>query len=290
MIRSMTGYGHAQLQHPTETITVSIKTLNHKYLDLKVSNLEAHPALELKVQDLIGQHFSRGRVEVRIEVERRGLPSLAINYEAAHAYATVLQQLIKDLKLSEKSLSVDTLLKLEGVVHRSEEPETELWSRIEPALREAIAQTQASRQREGQLLAEELAHILSLLEHELEEIEQSAPNVKRLYKERLLERVRELTDNTIELDEGRLELEVAIFAERADITEEMARVHMHLQAARQALTDPEPAGRLLDFLAQELSREANTISAKAKDAQIATCILEMKSLIEKFREQARNAE
>jgi uncharacterized protein (TIGR00255 family) len=157
-------------------------------------------------------------------------------------------------------------------------------------LKEAIAQAKTSRQREGHLLADELLRLIGLMERELAEIEQSAQAVKRLYKERLRERVRELTENTVELDEGRLEMEVALLAERSDITEEIARLKMHLQAARTALAGPEPAGRLLDFLAQELAREANTISAKAKDAQITARVLEMKSLIEKFREQARNVE
>ncbi len=285
----MTGYGHAQRQYPTETVTASVKTLNHKYLDLKISGMEAHPALELKIQEIIGQLFSRGRVEVSIEIERRGLAPLTLNTEIARAYAAALRKLAQDLQLDD-GLSLDTLLRLEGVLQRSEAPETELWERIEPVLREALTQAQAHRAREGQLLAEELLQIISRLERELGEIEQSAPAVKRLYKERLRERVRELTENALELDEGRLEMEVALFAERADITEEMARLKMHLQAARQAIVGPEPAGRLLDFLAQELAREANTISAKAKDAQITACVLEMKSLIEKFREQARNVE
>jgi uncharacterized protein (TIGR00255 family) len=289
MIRSMTGYGHAQGQSPTETITVSIKTLNHKYLDLKISGLEAHPALELRVQELLGKDFSRGRIEVQVEIERCGLAPLAINTEIARTYAEALQKLSRDLQLTE-SFSLDTLLKLEGVLQRSEEPEAALWERIEPVLKEAIAQAQMSRQREGQLLASELLRIIGLVERELDEIEQSAPTVKRLYRERLRERVRELTENTVELDEGRLEMEVALLVERSDITEEMARLKMHLQAARNAIAGPEPAGRLLDFLAQELAREANTISAKAKDAQITSCVLGMKSLIEQFREQARNVE
>jgi uncharacterized protein (TIGR00255 family) len=285
----MTGYGHAQRQSPTETITVSIKTLNHKYLDVRISGLEAHPALELHVQELLEKEFSRGRVEVQIKIERRGLAPLTINTEIARAYAEALQKLRGDLQLAE-SFSLDTLLKLEGVLQRSEEPEAALWERIEPVLKEAIAQAKTSRQREGHLLADELLRLIGLMERELAEIEQSAQAVKRLYKERLRERVRELTENAIELDEGRLEMEVALLAERSDITEEIARLKMHLQAARTALAGPEPAGRLLDFLAQELAREANTISAKAKDAQITARVLEMKSLIEKFREQARNVE
>lgn len=285
----MTGYGHAQCQYHAETVTVSVKTLNHKYLDLQISGLEAHPALELKAQERVRQHFVRGRVEVSVEIERRGLTPLAINMEIARAYAEALRKLSQELQLAE-SLSLDILLKLEGVLQRSEEPEAELWERIEPALQEAIAQAHISRQREGQLLAQELLRIISLLEHELDEIERSAAAVKTLYKERLRERVRELLENSVKLDEGRLEMEVALFAERADITEEIARLKIHLQAARHAIAGPEPAGRLLDFLAQELAREANTISAKAKDAQITSCVLEIKSLIEKFREQARNVE
>ncbi len=285
----MTGYGHAQRQGPTETITVSVKTLNHKYLDLKISGLEAYPALELKVQESVGQHFARGRVEVSIQIGRPGLAPLVIQREIARAYSEALHELSRELQLP-GSFSLDTLLRLEGVLQRSEEPETELWERIEPVLQEALAHAHESRTREGQLLAQELLQIISLLEGKLAEIEQSAPTVKKLYHERLRERVRELTENAVELDEGRLEMEVALLAERSDITEEIARLRMHLQAARHAIAGPEPAGRLLDFLAQELAREANTIAAKAKDAQITSCVLEMKSLIEKFREQVRNVE
>nr|BAL59160.1 hypothetical conserved protein [Candidatus Acetothermum autotrophicum] len=289
MICSMTGYGHAQHHGPTETVTVSIKSLNHKYLDVKISGLEAHPALELKAQDIIAQHFVRGRVEVSLEIERHGQAPLALNTEIARAYTEALHKLSRELQLTE-GFSLDTLLKLEGVLQRSEEPQDELWERIEPALREALAQAQESRRREGELIAQELGRIIALLERELDKIEQSAPAVKKLYQERLRERVRELTENAVELDEGRLEMEVALLAERADITEEIARLKMHLHAAKAAIAGPEPAGRLLDFLAQELAREANTISAKAKDAQITSCVLEMKALIEQFREQARNVE
>ncbi len=289
MICSMTGYGHAQSQSAAETITVSIKTLNHKYLDVKIFGLEAHPALELQVQDLLGKAFSRGRVEAHIEITRCGLAPLAINTEIARAYVEALRQLSRELQLPD-NLSLDTLLKLEGVLQRSEEPETALWERLEPVFQEAIAQVRASRQREGQLLADELEQILALLAEKLAQVERSALTVKELYRERLWERIRELIQNTGELDEGRLEMEVALLAERSDITEEIARLKMHLQAARNAIVGPEPAGRLLDFLAQELAREANTISAKAKDAHIVTSVLEMKALIEKFREQARNVE
>lgn len=286
MIYSMTGYGQAQ----GPAVTISIKTLNHKYLEPKLYGLEEHPALELKAQEILSQTLARGRVEVRVRAERPQPLNATINFDAARAYNELLQRLINELKLVNSSVSLEALLRLEGIFQRAEESEAELWEQIEPALRTAVAQTQESRRREGALLAQELQKLLTLMGRELEEIERQAPSVKQLYKERLQERLRELMQNSAALDEGRLELEVALFAERADITEEIARLRMHLQASEKALHSPEAVGLRLDFLAQELSREANTIASKAKDGLIAQRVIEIKSLIEKFREQARNVE
>ncbi len=286
MTCSMTGYGQAQ----SFTVTVSIKSLNHKHLEPKIYGLEDHPALELKTQELISASFARGRVEVRIRTERPQQLAVTINKEAARAYTEMLRQLIRELNLANPGVSLEALLRLEGVFQQSAESETELWEQIEPALQAAIAQVQASRRREGALLAQELQKLLKLMEQELGEIERQAPAIKQLYRERLQERLREILQNTATLDEGRLELEIALLAERADVTEEVARLRMHLQAAQEALQSSEPVGLRLDFLSQELGREANTIAAKAKDGLIAQRVIEIKALIEKFREQARNIE
>lgn len=286
MTRSMTGYGQAQ----SFTVTASIKSLNHKYLEPKIYGLEDHPALELKTQELLNASFARGRIEARIRTERPQQLAVTINKEAARAYTEMLQQLIKELNLANPGVSLEALLRLEGVFQQSEESETELWEQIEPVLKEAISQTQESRRREGALLSQELQKLLKLMDQELDEIERQAPAIKQLYRERLQERLREILQNSVTLDEGRLELEIALLAERVSVTEEVARLRMHLQAAQEALQSAEPVGLRLDFLAQELGREANTIASKAKDGLIAQRVIEIKALIEKFREQARNIE
>ncbi|MCS6903342.1 MAG: YicC family protein [Candidatus Bipolaricaulota bacterium] len=282
----MTGYGQAQ----DSRFTISIKTLNHKYLEPKIYGLEEHPALELKAQELLNANFRRGRIEARIRSRSPELPAVNINREAARAYTEMLQQLITELKLANPGVSLEALLRLEGIFQKTEESEEDLWEQIEPVFKTAIAQCQESRQREGALLAQELSRLLKLMAPELEEIERQAATFKAVYRRRLHERLKELLQNSVTLDEGRLELEVALLAERADISEEIARLRMHLHAAQEALENSESVGLRLDFLSQELAREANTIASKAKDGLIAQAVIELKALIEKFREQARNVE
>ncbi|MCI2429884.1 YicC family protein [Candidatus Acetothermia bacterium] len=286
MLKSMTGYGQAQ----DHTLTISIKTLNHKYLEPKIYGLEEHPALELKIQELLGASFARGRVEVRIRSKRPQELAVTIHQEAARAYTEMLQQLIKELKLANSGVSLEALLRLEGIFQRTEESEEDLWEQIEPILKAAIAQAQESRQREGELLSQELSRLLKSMTQELEEIERQAVTIKPLYRQRLQERLREILQNSVALDEGRLELEIALLADRADISEEIARLRMHLQASEATLQNSESVGLRLDFLSQELAREANTVASKARDGLIAQRVIELKSLIEKFREQARNVE
>jgi uncharacterized protein (TIGR00255 family) len=157
------------------------------------------------------------------------------------------------------------------------------------ALQEAIDSAQAMRHREGEALADELRALLAALRAELAEIGARAPELKALYRERLTQRVQELTAH-VELDSERLEQEVVIWAERSDITEELARLGIHIQAAEEAIRASEPAGRTLDFLAQEMNREANTIASKARDSEIAQRAVALKTHIERFREQVRNVE
>jgi uncharacterized protein (TIGR00255 family) len=171
---------------------------------------------------------------------------------------------------------------------RLEEQEEELWPLLKRVLQEAIAQALTMRAREGERLRRDLEGYLARLEELVGEVEARAPQVKLHYKERLRKRAEELLE--FELDEARLEEEVVLFAERADITEELARLRSHLAAAREVIAGEEPAGRILDFLAQEMFREANTISAKAREGEILQRAVAMRAEIEKFREQVRNIE
>jgi uncharacterized protein (TIGR00255 family) len=164
-----------------------------------------------------------------------------------------------------------------------------LWPLLERALGEAIAAVREMRRREGEALASELAQLAEAIRAELLEVEARAPQLVQLYRERLQERIHQL-ELGIELDRQRLEQEVALWAERSDITEEIARLKIHLSAVKEAIHSDEPAGRTLDFLAQEMYREVNTMAAKARDGEISQRLILMKGRIECLREQVRNVE
>jgi uncharacterized protein (TIGR00255 family) len=288
MIHSMTGYGKGEAHGNNWGVCVSLKTLNHKYLDVKLYGCEEHEQVELKTREALRQAFSRGRVEARIDLEREGELDLAYNLETVRRYHQFLAGLIDALGLDDH-VTLEHLLKLEGVIARAKTEDETLWPLVQSALAQAITSAQTMRAREGEGLAAELRQHLRDLTSEMTQVEAYASQIKLAYKERLAARIRELLQGT-DVDPERLETEVAIFAERADITEELARLKIHLKAAEEAMDGPEPAGRVLDFLAQELGREVNTIGAKAKDGQIARNIISMKATIEKFREQVRNVE
>lgn len=288
MIRSMTSFGEASCSANGWTVRISIKTLNHKYLEIKVKGLEEYERLELQSRDLLQKSFVRGRIEVRVELQLQQEAEIKYDLEAARRRLRSLQRLVEELKLADK-VSLDHLLSLEGVLQQERLEEAKLWPALENSLLQAIAQVLARREREGHDLKEEVRKYLAELAKHLRQIEVQAPQVKEYFKEKLRQRALELLKD-ITINEDRLEEEAVLFAERSDVTEEVARLKSHLQAAQQAIEAAEPAGRVLDFLAQEMYREVNTIGSKAKEAQIARWIVEMKSQIEKLREQVRNIE
>lgn len=288
MITSMTGYGEGQARGAGWLVTVKIKTLNHRYLDLQIQGLEDF-SLELQALELLKRSFRRGRVEVQVTLEREGENIPRFDAVTARQHYEGLKQLARDLGLGEQ-ISLDHLLRLGGGALKvlSADPKV-LWSMLQEALQRAIDAAQRMRLREGEALAAELSQRLQALQNVLAGIEARAPQVKLLYRERLRQNILELQPQ-IELDPGRLEQEVALWAERSDITEELGRLKIHLAAAQKAIEGPEPAGRTLDFLAQEMYRETNTMAAKARDGEIAQKLIEMKGLIESLREQVRNVE
>ena len=289
MLSSMTAYGEGHSMAVTPAVNIWVKTLNHRYLELSIRGLESYPGLELYCRQLVKRSFARGRVEVNIGFERSAGASISCDTELAKGYYQVLEQLAQELELSDRP-SLGQLIGLEGVLRHTELPDPEA---LQPALTEALeAALQAARQerqREGAALGRELAGCLQSLQEEITAIEAQMPQLLKIYAQKLRDRVQELTGQ-VALEPGRLEAEAALLAERADITEELARLRIHLQAALQALDSSEPTGRTLDFLAQEMNREANTIGAKARDGQIASRIITIKSLIDQLREQVRNIE
>jgi uncharacterized protein (TIGR00255 family) len=288
MLTSMTAYGEGSSGGGTPVVKASIKTLNHRYLDINIHGLDNYPCLELDCRQLIQGAFARGRVEARISFERTDAMPIACDTELAKSYYKTLSQLAEELQLPERP-SIGHLIGLAGVLRPVELPESVLQPALEVALQGAIAAAQAERRREGQALRTELERCLLALQDEVRAIETLTPQLLRDYHEKLCQRVRELSDEVV-LDQGRLEVEVALIAERADITEELTRLLIHLQAARQALDALEPTGRTLDFLAQEMNREVNTMGSKARDREIARRTITMKALIDQLREQVRNIE
>ncbi len=288
MIRSMTGFGEASASKNGWIVSTRLKTLNHKFLDISVKGLEEYEELELQARDLLKSSFARGRIELRVELEKEGASGLTYDFKKALSYYKCLSELIQKLKLDDH-VSLAHLIGLEGVLKREELEQGELWPALERGLKRSIEKVQEARQREGQGLRKELNKHLKGLKGLLAKIEARAPRMKQCFKEQLRRRAAELLQG-IEISEDRLEQEAVLLAERSDITEEIARLKIHLKAALEAIDSKEPAGRVLDFLAQEMAREINTIASKAKDSVIAGLAVEMKTHIEKLREQVRNVE
>lgn len=288
MITSMTGYGEATVQGNGWYLSIKIKTLNHKYLDLQVKGLEEYEALELQALEALKRSFQRGRIEVAVDMEREGDSPPSIDLATVRQHYEELQQIVKELHLDEP-VTLDHVLRLGGALKPLPPDANGLWPLLEPVLQEAVAAVKTMRCQEGKALAVELTQLCETLGKELSIVEAQAPALKRTYKERFQQRIRELAPG-IELDPARIEQEIAIWAERTDITEEIARLKIHLIATQKVIEGAEPAGRTLDFLAQEMYREVNTMSAKARDAEIAQQLIEAKGQIERIREQVRNVE
>ncbi len=282
----MTGYGEGSAQGEGWRVSAKVKSLNHRYLEIYLRGLEEYPELDLRVRDLVQKRFARGRMEVSLKLECLGEEALRFDPEAVRPYWEGLRRLAEALGLEEPSL--DHLLRVGAI--RPEPPDPEgLWPVLQEALGEALDAVEEMRRREGKALTHELLALLEQLEWEIDAVAERAPQLKEHYRERLHKRVEELG---VEVDPERLEQEVVLYAERSDIAEELARLRIHREAAERALEAgrEEAVGRELDFLAQEMNREANTIASKAREGEVAQRVVAMKALIERFREQVRNVE
>ena len=214
-----------------------------------------------------------------------------MNRGLAKAYATELNRLAKELKLT-GSLSIDTLMRAPGVLQTNEEASDaeDFWASVERALKKALEMMLKMREREGSNLQKDLTHRIGTMQKSVARVKKEAPQVQKRYREQLLDRIKNAGLNDTALDDERLLKEVVYFADRSDVTEEITRLESHFQQYQECLKSPEPVGRTLDFLAQEMNREINTIGSKANDARISKEVVVLKTELEKFREQAQNVE
>jgi uncharacterized protein (TIGR00255 family) len=293
MIASMTGFGEGQATVEGVTATVEIRSVNKRHCDVSVrmpSTLAAH---ESQVQSHIKQAFERGRFNVRIQVEEAETEALPIEVDAdaAAAYKRLLERLRDAAGLNEP-VKLEHLLDFSDIfttVERDEEEPEEAWEAAQVALGEAIEQLRTMRRQEGRALRDDLEARVSDIEERLDTVEERAPERVEEKRERLTERLEQLVDDD-RIDPDRLETEIAILADKLDITEECVRLRSHLEQFREALDNDDAVGRKLKFITQEIHREVNTIGSKANDPEISRAVVPMKEEIEKIREQIRNVE
>jgi uncharacterized protein (TIGR00255 family) len=292
MIKSMTGYGRGEWQEDEKRVEVEVKSFNHRYLDISPHLPRRLNSLEAQVRNLIKQRVSRGRLEVSVQIDDSSLveQKLELDVALAQDYHLALKTLQQELGIPGE-IRLETLANFRDIFTRKE-VETDLekeWASLQTALEAALRSLEQMRRDEGLALRGDFLGRLTAVEEMAREIEKKAPLALEACRDRLAERVQELSRG-LPVDEARLAQEVAYLAERSDITEELVRIRSHLNQFREMLDDSEPVGRKLEFLLQEINREANTIGSKVSDAGIAQVAVGIKSELEKMREQVQNVE
>ena len=295
MIRSMTGYGRAEAVLGGRKYVVEIKSLNHRYLELSLRIPANLLPLEMEIKKKINEQLIRGKIDITIRRETysgiEGSRLLEVNLPLVKNYYDLLIQL-KDLFNLKEDITLDMMAGLKDVfipLETLEDEITVLWEGLAGVLSNAIAALIDMRQKEGEVLGQDLKARLYLINEHLDEINARAPQIVLEYQKRLVARIRELMDGMV-IDESRLSQEVAIMAEKSDITEEIVRFRSHIKQFFEMLKSPEAMGRKVDFLIQEMNREVNTIGSKSNDAEISCHVIEIKSELAKLREQVQNLE
>jgi uncharacterized protein (TIGR00255 family) len=295
MIHSMTGFGEGRAEAGGVEATAELRSVNARHLDLKLRFPDALKARESEAQALLKEHFARGRITAHVQLEGAdaddALP-VRVDDEAAAAYARLLRRLAAAAEL-DAPVGLEHLLEFSDVLEHREEMDTpageNAWEAAEQALADAVDHLRATRRREGESLRADLQARTDAIIERLSQAEARAPERIDERRETLRERLGELFDDE-RVAADRLEAELAMTADKLDVTEECVRLRAHLEQFQGALGDDEPTGRRLKFLTQELHREANTIGAKANDATLSHHAVAIKEEIEKIREQIRNVE
>lgn len=292
MIRSMTGFGRGESTGDTGKFIVEMKSVNHRFSEIMVRMPKGLVVLEDRVRRLVAEKVSRGRVDIFINREDSGLRQrhLKVDKDLAMAYYNALKELGREIG-SNAEITAETLTRLPEVfsLEEVEEEADALWPGLQEALLGALASLIAMRETEGRTLSQDLLYRIGLIEGLMSTVRDRAPSVAEEYRRRLEKRLEELLPGTA-VDPTRLATEVAMFAERSDITEELKRLESHLEQFRTIVLSGDSVGRKLDFLLQEINREINTIGSKAGDLAIAQAVVEAKSELEKIREQVQNIE
>ena len=292
MIKSMTGYGRVVALLNGRNIVVEAKSVNHRFLEISLRTPSALFPLEMEYKKKIGERFKRGRIDVSIRLEGEGADTskVNLNLEIAHNYFDVLTRLIAEFHLQE-TITLKSLTGFRDIFSPPSETQLspDFLNEVEKTLQEALSMLGNMRQDEGMALYSDMQMRLKVITEIMETIQLRAPQVVLDYQKRLADRIKELTAG-LAIDDARLAQEVAIMADRCDITEELVRMQSHISQFEALLQSEDAEGKKIDFLLQEMNREINTIGSKSNDAEITRQVIEAKSELGKVREQAQNIE
>ncbi len=292
MINSMTGYGRGVGEIGGKSFTIEMRSVNHRFCEVVIRLPKCYLALEDPIRKLILGRVSRGRFDVFVTVDDhgKGNKSVRVDKDLAMAYYIALEKLREIIGIEGKPSVINLAMFPDVIVLEEIQDDVEqIWPVLSCTVEETLAQLMKMRAAEGQRLKEDLLKRLARLVEYTESISQRAPSVILEYHDKLQARLRELAVD-IEIDENRLAAELALFADRCSISEELVRLRSHLQEVQNTMNMDEAVGRKLDFLAQELNREFNTIGSKSGDLNISSLVIKSKSEVEKIREQIQNIE
>ncbi len=293
MAKSMTGFGIGEFKDQYYNLSVECKTINHKYLDINLRIPRKLSFLEDKLRFLIKDHLGRGRVDIFVKFETVTSVGSQLVYDAelAKQYYHILKNIKSDFGLEEPISPVD-IAKFPDVVKitEAEDDEEILWNMLSDAANKALENLCNMRIIEGKKLEKDILARADLLERSVCDLEKYTDTIEKEYKDKLYARISELLDDPKVVDQYRLAQEVAIYADKSNITEEIVRFKSHINQLRDTVTADESVGRKMDFLIQEMNREVNTMGSKSSDVSIANLVINMKAELEKIREQVQNIE
>ena len=290
---SMTAFGRGEFSGESGEWTVEIRSVNHRFCDIRIKQPRQYAALEEKIKKLVSASYSRAHIEVLVTPPANLADSktMSVDIQLARQYRNCLLELRKELHIPESGHELELLANYPNIITTSEEKIdlTEVWQNLEQAVLQALDVAQDMREREGQSLKDDLLSRLYFLSSTTAQIEEKIPELVRLKHKKLQERLEKISE-AVTVDPDRLAQEIALIADKSDVTEELVRLTSHIDQFHHFLEKQEPVGRRLDFLLQEFLREINTMASKISDAGIAHLSVDLKNEVEKMREQVQNLE
>ncbi len=291
-MKSMTGFGRGEYRSENLVIDVEIKTINHRYRDFNIRLPRRYSAFEEKIRNLISEKVNRGRIDVFIKTEKFGSEDVSLNYdkELAEEYYNILKEIKSDFPDVDSDITIMNIARYPDVI-KAQEAEIDLdeqWQYFEGAIKEAVDTLVESRTLEGEALKKDFIKRINIIGEQRETISKLSHEIPENYAKELNDNIEKYKIGVIDSD--RIATEIALYAERVNITEELVRLSNHLKSFLSIIEKKEPIGRKLDFLLQEINREANTIASKSNSFEISTSVVEIKSELEKIREQVQNIE